>query len=270
MAVRAAVVAALVSGACGGGGGFPDAPPIDHPPPGGRFSATWTVTDTSGNPVACDQISAQSVTASIHNHDVEGGETQVFVCGTGMGTSQDVLPGVYDMTFELGGTFGTIATAPPQDGIVIESGQTTPIAPLAFMVDAQGALALHVATGKPGGNCAPAAMMGAGITTMTITLEHASSSACEPVTLNIAAGATQPARTYTVDCTNPQVGACIESDQEITATGVPADTYVIHIRGNVTGGATCWKNDDQFPVPPNGMTLTRTLNLGFSTGAPGC
>jgi hypothetical protein len=229
----------------------------------------WTVVDMSGNPVSCDQVSASAVTIATHNLAVQGGATEVFVCSTGMGTSQAQDPGTYEMSFELNSTFGTLATSPQQTGIVLRSGETTEIMPLQFTVDPHGALAVHVDAGKSGGNCAPAANTGAGITTMTITLEHTATTACEPVTLMIGAGATQPARMYTINCATPMVSPCIETDQEITATAVPSDGYTIHIRGNV-GGATCWKNDDQLPVPPNGMTLTRTLNLGFSTGTPGC
>jgi hypothetical protein len=61
---------------------------------------------------------------------------------------------------------------------------------------------------------------------------------------------------------------CIENDQKITATGLKTGAYQIHIMGNV-GATNCFKNDDQFSVPPAGKNLTRTLNLG-PTGQPGC
>ena len=49
--------------ACGGGGGFPDATIDVGPPAPGSFSLAWSVTDTMGNAITCDQIGAQSVTA---------------------------------------------------------------------------------------------------------------------------------------------------------------------------------------------------------------
>ena len=57
-AVRGVILSTALVAACGGGGGFPDAPPIDMPPPLGTFSLAWTVKDTGGNPITCDQIGA--------------------------------------------------------------------------------------------------------------------------------------------------------------------------------------------------------------------
>ena len=252
---------------CGSGGGFPDARPIDAPPPKGTFTLAWAVTDTNSNVVTCDQLGANAVTVITHNRAVEGASTQVFVCSTLMGTSSGLDPGTYDMDFELDGGV-TLATSPTQHGIVIESNQNVQLGSLVFAVQATGALALNVSTGRAGGNCG-VVPGGGGITATSITLTRNSDLTCAPLTLAIAAGATKPMSSYTINCTTPLDGPCIESDQSITATGVAADSYTIHIKGK-QGPLTCWNNNDSIVVPPLGATLTRQLNLGFATTTAGC
>ena len=268
--VRARLLACVVAAGCGSGGGFPDAAP-DSPPPGpGKITVNWTVTDTSTNqPVACSRISAATVTATLRNRSAVGGQTQVFTCSTGMGTSQGIDPGTYDIAFELDSTQGPVlTTAPSQNGVVIEAGATTQLAPLAFAVNATGAIKLHLSTGS-GTNCG-AAPTNAAITTMTISMNHQSTGPCEPVTFAIGAGATKPAGSYTINCTTAAIAPCIENDQELSAVGVPSDKYTFQIHGNVAAAA-CWNNTDQVTVPPLGNTLTTTLNLGHApAGTPGC
>lgn len=255
--------------ACGSGGGFPDAAVHDTVPPSGTFSATWTVTDPNSGAVACDRIGAQTVTVLAHNRAVEGGLSEVFSCATGSGTSEGMLPGTYDLQFELDGHDGVLATAPQQLGVTIPAGGTTALAPLTFSLDATGALALNLASGQPGGNCAPTTAMGAGITGTTITLVHTSDGTCAPLTLQVSAGASGTAGTYTIDCTTPVTTGCLESDQMLTASGVPSDNYTIHVSGLI-GTNACWTNGDSLQVPPLGHTLTRTLNLAHQTMTPGC
>jgi hypothetical protein len=266
MSVRALVLVAAVG--CGGGGGFPDAREIDGPPPGGTFTAAWAVTNTNGQAITCDEIGAISVTAVLRNRAVQGGSTEVFTCGTQMGTSPAVAPGLYDISFELTGTSGLLATIPAQQAVVITSGGDVRLAPLTFAVEATGGLKLTLATNKPGGNCGLAANNGAQITQTTIALQHVGSGTCEPVTFTISAGANQPAGMYVVNCANPVVAGCIENDQQLTVTGVPSGSYLVHIRGK--SGNDCWSNNDQLPVPPLGRDLTRTLNLGFQMAMPSC
>jgi hypothetical protein len=167
------------------------------------------------------------------------------------------------MTFELNGLAGLIATTPAQNGIVIRSNETVALQPLAFAVDATGGLELLISSNQSAGNCAPTAAMGAGITNTTITLAHTDNT-CEPVTFQISAGATQPAGTYTVDCANPALAACIENDQKLTVAPVPSGNYRIQIRGKV-GDLDCWNNDDSLVVPPLSKILKTTLNLAKQT-----
>lgn len=256
--------------ACGSGGGFPDAAVHDTVPPTGTFSATWSVTDPSSGSVACDKIGAQTVTVLAHNRGVDGGLSEVFSCATGSGMSEGLLPGTYDLRFELDGPAGVIATAPQQLGVEIPPGGNTALAPLTFSVDATGALALNLSSGQPGGNCAATAAMGAGITGTTITLVHTADGTCAPLTLQVSAGASGTAGTYTIDCTTPVTTGCLETDQMLSASSVPSDSYTIHVTGlGMDGTTACWTNDDSLQVPAQGQTLTRTLNLAHQT-TPGC
>lgn len=266
-------VAATTLG-CGSGGGFPDAPEIDAPLPPGTFTLDWSVTNTNNDVISCDSIGAQSVTVLLRNRGVQGGSTEVFTCPTLEGTSQGLAPGIYDLNFELVGSggpqpTGVIATSPAQMAIEIKSGENVRLSPLTFVVDATGGLELNLSTNTLGGNCAATAQDGAGITTMTLTLEHASDASCEPVTFNVSAGATGTAGTYTVDCATPVAVPCLAADQQLTVAGVPSGSYVVRVRG-YKDAAACWTNNDTLPVPPLGRDLTRTLNLAFQTGTIGC
>lgn len=259
------IVLCLVA-ACGSGGGFPDARPIDAPPPTGTFTLAWTVSDANGNAITCDQLGATAVTVVTHNQAVEGASTQVFQCSKLMGTSTGLAPGTYDMDFELDGGV-TLATSPRQH-VVIASNQNLELAPLAFAVDATGAVALNLSTGRAG-NCGAVPTTG-GITATQITLTRNSDGACNPLVLTIGTNATHPLpQMYTINCTAPVDGPCIDSDQSITATGVAADSYTIHIKGR-QAALVCWTNNDSIVVPPLGATLTRQLNLGFAMPPAGC
>lgn len=274
-AVRGVVLSTVLLASCGGGGGFPDAPPIDSPAPKGTFDLAWTLKDTGGNAITCDQIGAQTVTVLTRNRAVQGGSTEVFTCGTFMGVSQGLTAGTYDMDFELdglGGAVGTglIATSPKQMGVIIQSGENVTLTPLAFAVDATGGIKLNITANQTGGNCGAVASNGAGITGMTIFLQHTTTGTCEPVRFTIAPNATLPGGSYTVNCAAPTVAPCIEADQQLSVTGVPSGGYQLHLRGR-KGTADCWTNDDTLPVPPLGRDLVRSLNLAAApSGTPGC
>ncbi len=264
--VRGLVLSAAWLAGCGSGGGFPDAPPIDSPKPPGTFDLAWKVTDSSGAVITCDQIGAQTVTVLTRNRAIQGGSTEVFTCGTGAGTSGPLIAGTYDMDFELsgiGGAIGTgvIATSPAQMGIVISSGGKVELTPLTFAVDATGGLKLNLASNKPGGNCGTIVNNGAGITAMSLILQHTGTGTCEPVTFTYPSNGTQPGGTYTVSCTSPNIAPCLESNQTLSASNVPSGAYQIHVRGKI-GTSNCWNNDDSISIPPLARDLIRTLNLG--------
>jgi hypothetical protein len=116
-------------------------------------------------------------------------------------------------------------------------------------------------------NCKPPAMMGAGITGFTITLVH-TGDGCAPVTFTRMRGTTMLG-SYLVNCSSPMVTTCIESDETLTVPSMQSGPYQIHVRGK-NNAVDCWKNDDALQVPPQGKTLTETLNLAFQTGTMGC
>ncbi len=265
-ALRLLVVACAAAG-CGGGGGFPADAAIEPPPPGGKLAVTWSVTNAGGQPITCGDVAAQVVTLVLRNRNVSGGSTEVFGCTSATGTTPEVAPGIYDIDFELHGLDGLLTTATQQMGLVVTSGQTTDLAPVAFAVDATGGVELNLVTGKSGGNCAPTSAMGAGITNTTITLLH-TGGVCEPVTFAISAGANNPAGTYTVDCANPVVASCIEADQKLTVASMPSGNYAIHVVGKV-GAKDCFKNDESLRVPPLAKLLKQVLSLVQQT-TPGC
>lgn len=254
--------------ACGGGGGFPDAKQIDAAPTG-TFSATWSVVDQNSAPLACERISAQTMTVLAHNKAFDGGSTQIFTCGTGMGTSQAMIAGTYDFDFELGGTFGAYGRAPSQLSVAIPPNVTTPLAPFTFMVQATGAIELKFDTQKSGGNCGATGSGGAGITGVTITMNHVSDTTCAPLQLTISDGARPGAGgSYTINCNTPTTFGCIENDQTITASNISSDGYTMHIKGFI-GANACWLNSDMIAVPPLDKTLQKTLNLTQQTTS-GC
>ncbi|MGE0402231.1 MAG: DUF1833 family protein [Kofleriaceae bacterium] len=263
------VASALLSlAACGDGGGFPDAPGPDSPPPNGTFSLAWSVTDEGGAPVTCEQVGAQTVTAVLRSPAIQGGSTEVFSCSSGMATSPGIAPGEYQIDFELNGAPSTapvIKTAPRQD-IQIKSNENTTLMPISFAVNAKGGLALSLsALGVTAGNCETTANMGAGIDQLTITLERTSDVSCAAVTFDVSAGAMGTAGTYTVNCSTPATIGCLDADQVLSVADMASGGYRIHIRGR--SGTDCYVNDDLLAVPALGMTLTRTLNLAKTTGA---
>ncbi len=250
----------LSVGACGGGGGFPVDADTEPPPPPAKFSLAWSVTDTNAQTITCDQVGGTFVTVSLRNRAVQGGETESFTCASMMATSLlSFTPGTYDLTFELSGASGTLATATPAMGIELKSGETTTLDPITFAVDATGSMALLLETGVAGGNCGG----GAGVASTTISLAHTDTT-CEPVTFTIAAGATGTAGTYTVDCANPPVAGCIDHDQTLSVASLPSGNYRIDIKQTV-GANDCYLTNQTIVVPPQGGTLTQTFDLTHQT-----
>ncbi|HEY0191703.1 MAG TPA: hypothetical protein VGC42_11325, partial [Kofleriaceae bacterium] len=154
---------------------------------------------------------------------------------------------------------------PDQTDVVVSANHTTQLTPIVFQVDATGTLALQLAA-PPNTSACAAAPGGAGITSHTLTLQHADGT-CEPAVFTRSRGGVATG-TYTVSCTTPAATPCLETDETLTATGLPSGPYLVHVRGAV-GATTCWQNDDSLSVPPQSKTLARTLNLAKLT-TPGC
>ena len=249
---------------CNGGGfdaGVPDSSAV-----GGTFSLAWTLLDQSTNrPVSCDKLDPNA-TVFIQASRPGTGGLESFACKSMQATSITRFdPGLYNFSYELhvaaSGQTLTIATAPGQNGVTINSAQNVVLSPITFEVDATGRLELMLHTG-PAGNCTG----GAGITGFAISLEHAGGpgdTGCASVVFALSGGGTYTAN----DCASPAVTRCINAGETLTVSSLPSGPYQIHIRGK-KGTLDCWTNDDSLRVPPQGLTLSRTLNLALSPSCP--
>ncbi len=255
------LLAVLSLAACGGGGGFPTDSPPEAPPVGGRFSMSWSVTDLNAAVIPCGQIGASFVTVTLRNRAIQGASTEVFSCTSGMATSlMTFTPGLYDLSFELGGTSGVIGSAPAALAIEITSGGTVTVDPITFAVDATGKVELFLTTGNAGGNCAG----GAAVDNVTLSLTH-TGAACEPVTFDISNG---PPSSYVVNCAAPPLSACIDNDQKLSVPTLPSGNYRLEVIGKI-GGLDCYSTSATLIVPPNSKTLMQTIGLTKLT-TPGC
>ena len=123
---------------CNSGAGFPDAPPkMDASNTPGTFTFSWTLagSDTgSGSDVTCDSVGATTVQVGIVDANTMSSFGQTFDCGLGVGASGALFPSTYNLTFELLGSAGVIATAPPQSGAVIMPNGATAVPDIVFDV----------------------------------------------------------------------------------------------------------------------------------------
>ncbi|HPH69887.1 MAG TPA: hypothetical protein PLF40_29245 [Kofleriaceae bacterium] len=267
--VRRILTCALVTAAaCGSGGGFPDAPTKDAPPPKGTMTLAWRVESSTGETIPCAQVQGQSVVATIENTDAVGGTTELFSCVDGMGTSGPLAPGNYRMRMALNGSGTQLAEAPTVGNIKIVSDQDTAVPAQVFTVNDRGTLKFTIAS-KPGGNCAAIAANGAGIEGMTLELRREAGQVCVPTTFMIAAGANLPASTYASTCVGaPTTLPCIDADQVISIIDGVSGPYRVVV-GGVIATNSCWSAEQQTVIPVNQQTRTETVNLG-ATGNPGC
>lgn len=262
--VRAFVLSSLLV-ACSDDVGLPDArPAIDAAAPG-QISLTWMLSH-AGAPQTCASVGATSVSADVVPVGAAFGESTLWSCASGSGTTGMLEPGRYDLRVSVTGG-GTLDGPEYVRNIEVKPGQITPVGPVAFDVEPTGTLAFRITTPTMG-NCTDLAQQGAGITATTIELRD-SAGACVPTTFAIAAGATQPAGTYASDCAGASYG-CIAGDQDITATMVAAGQHAMVMTGHI-GAAPCWKRTASFAQRAGG--LTSTLNpqtLALDSMVPGC
>lgn len=248
---------------CSGGTGLPDAPPSDGPPAMGRFSVGWTIADGE-RVLTCDEVGALVVTVVVTSPTIGGGFVEAFTCGPGAATSKFLPVGVYDLSFELVGRSGSLGFLPTQR-LVLTEDNTVAAAALRFPVKANGIIDARLFAGSTG-NCAGAD--GARISAVSLVLEK-QGGPCVPTTFTIGAGATNPATTYVSTCApTPPTTACIDRDQQITAT-VGSGSYVVRVRGTV-GALLCWSADQLADVPPAERTLRVDVGLTSLKGTPSC
>lgn len=253
MQLRAILLCAAVTAGCGDDGSTNAVT--------GTFSLAWTLTDTGGAPITCDQIGATTIAVTLQRTDGSSSPTASFACGGSPGTSPAIPVGHYNVSIALQGTGLDAVAAPAQNGVVIAQNQTTALAPVTFAVNATGNLALQIAPPSPLTTNCGAAPTGAAINAETITFEH-TGDGCLPITFTRSKGGT-----YTVNCAAPNNAGCIETDETLTATNVPSGSYTIHIRGKI-GATDCFTNDDALSVPAQGRSLTHTFTLAATK--PGC
>ena len=237
----------------------PDAAP---PAATGRLSLAWTIADLTGRALDCAQARATSVLLQARRADGTG-VTATFPCGDGLG-AKELPPGTYAAALELDSTAGTLALVPAQDGLVVIDGQDTALIPVQFPVDPVGGLLLELAP-APGTASSLCGFppVGAGITGTTVVVTRALGG-CAPVVFERSGGPiTTP---YAVDCSSPEVAACVETTEVLSVPGMASGAYTIGVRGKI-GALDCWVADGDVLVPQPGTTIGARLIL---SRAPGC
>lgn len=241
-------------------------PPVDAAVPG-QLALSWTI-GHGGSPLTCADLAATTVTVEIVHDGDAFGVVDTFTCGAAMGTTRKVTPGLYLIRVSLAGSGGTLDGPELVRDLTVPPGGTATVPPIAFDVDPTGGLSFKITTPSAGGNCAPVAQNGAGITAMRLELRN-SAGTCLPATFMIAAGASNPAGTYASDCAG-NTYACIAADQDVTVSGLRAGSYSMIMTGSV-GGAACWRRQPNATVPAAGRISTLPpQQLILATGTPGC
>ena len=262
----AAALAGLV-GACSDDVALTDArPQIDAAIPG-QLMLSWTV-GHAGSSLTCADVGASTVAVDIVHDGDAFGVVDTFSCGSAMGLSRMLAPGLYHLRFNLSGTGGTLDGPENVRNLTVPPGAIANAPPVAFDVDPTGGLTFRITTPPAGGNCAPTGSGGAGITAQRIELRN-STGACVPALFEIGAGAMNPAATYASDCSGSTT-ACIAADQDVTVTGLRSGSYSMVMIGSV-GGAACWRRQPNATVPAAGRTATLPAQqLALQAGVPGC
>jgi hypothetical protein len=245
---------------CGGSG--PGNPP-------GTLSLSWSITGPDGKPTTCAAVNARAVAVRIRSRATTDVVATAFPCGNSPVSAQ-APAGVYDITFALNAADGTrLATAPDQTSIVVVSGKVKALTPLTFAAATGGRLVASLTAPPATSNCKSVASGGAGITGVSIAVEHVRDrSGCAPVTFIRTRGSTQVGTYLANDCPDPSVTSCIESDETLTVQSMDAGSYLIHVVGKL-GPLDCWRTDETFDVPAAGKTVTHPLHLTHQN-TPGC
>lgn len=256
-----AVAGALVAASCDSEAGFPDARIPDAAPVPGTFSLAWSLTDTAdAMAVTCDDVNATTVTITVREQGASSGSVEVFNCNSGSATSRPYAPGTYVLTFELRGSAGLIAMAPPRNDVVVTSTTDNPIGVVDFQMDANGGFSIDLTSMGTTTNCDPVAGGGGGITTVELTLIR--DSTCVPFTY------TAGAASGTTTC--PATGvACIERTVTIDAADLEAGRYQLDVIGNI-GAAECWLGSAAIRVPIEGAVGSFMMILMYQPLVPGC
>jgi hypothetical protein len=233
-------------------------------PTNGSITVAWSILDRQDNPATCAQVGARTIALRLRNG--ANGEISAISlpCEASPGAAS-VAPGIYDIALELrAADNATLATAPEQVSVAIVAGQLTRLTPVIFAASTETSVVLSIKS-TAGSNCQPVANGGAGITSATLTLEHAGDG-CAPVTFLRRRGS-EPIDKYKVNCSSPLVTQCIAEDETLTASLAPG-RYRITVNGNVNA-QKCWQRVDELEVPLPGRSLVHELGL-VRQDIPGC
>jgi hypothetical protein len=133
-AVSAPVSLALAIVACGGGGGFPDAPVKMPPQDPGTVTLSWSLDDSMGSAVSCGSAGATGVVVNIVQEGTAEQFGQTFACSLGLAVSGSLPTATYDVDFSLIDGSTVLATGSAQTGIVVTPDNTTDLGNIVFVV----------------------------------------------------------------------------------------------------------------------------------------
>ena len=101
-AVAPLLVSTLLVVACGGGGGFPDAPVVMPPQDPGTVALSWTLVGAgSAAPETCTMANGMSVVVAIAQEGTSAQFGQTFPCSLGVAVSGSLPTATYDLMFAL-------------------------------------------------------------------------------------------------------------------------------------------------------------------------
>jgi hypothetical protein len=217
----------------------------------GQFSLAWTLSDGAAAAVTCAQVKAESVVVRLVPVVGGPGATASLPCGAGMGTTQPVAAQAYHVDIFLRDADGnTMAMLPRRSNVTLPAGAATALDPAAFTVETTGSLKFTVsAPSAAAANCSAEAMTGAGITAMRVELQTLGM-ACVATSFDVAAGAMGAATTLAAACPASSASACIERDQMVSATDVPAGDYRLIVEAFEAGSmlTPCYRAAAQFTL----------------------
>jgi hypothetical protein len=226
-------------------------------------SVAWSITDLAGVST-CARAGATSVSLALHSRRSAEAFRFTFPCTESQATSS-IAAGPYDATLSLHAADGaTLAVGPTQADLNIGVGGTIALDPVVFGVEG-GKLVVSVTTLATSSNCASREQGGAGTTANTITLQFAGGG-CAAARFTRMRGNTKLGE-YQVNCSSPQIAACIERDETLVAEGLRSGPYVITV-ASLAGAARCASEFDVLTIPA-GSTVVKDIQLP-PNGAPNC
>jgi hypothetical protein len=121
--------------ACGGGGGFPDAPTKGPPQDPGTLALSWSLVDSAGSATTCGSANATSVVIAITQEGTEEQFGQTFACSIGIAVSGSLPTATYDLTFGLYDASDTLLSmGSAQTGVMVIPDMTAHVGAVVFVV----------------------------------------------------------------------------------------------------------------------------------------